>query len=70
MNVREVEDKDIFFGDSSFRAHTYFIREIFSMKLKIDRENSYYFMKLGNTVLSQQGDALGAGAKPPKTSSN
>jgi hypothetical protein len=36
------------------------------MKLQTERENSNYFMRLGNTALSHQGGALVAGEKAPK----
>ena len=48
----------------------FFMCKMLRMKLPIVQVHSDYFMRLGNTALSYYGDALGAGEKPPRTSSN
>jgi hypothetical protein len=44
----------------------FFMRKIFRKKLQIDQENSDYFMRLGNTALSQNGGCPSGGGEATK----
>jgi hypothetical protein len=48
---------------------TFFLPKGYPLKYRVNTGSSNRNMRFGNTVLSQQGDALVAGVKPPRTSS-
>jgi hypothetical protein len=61
------ESPTIIFSDSSFGAtKKIFMGLILHIKLAPDQENSEYFMRLGNTALSQYGGCPGGGGEAPK----